>query len=165
MSPIIHLFHTEAPDGATAVAVDVSASLDTPKRDNSDTTSEATYTEDATDNVDSAMAAIAADMGFTIEGNGDFVPDDLRDLRHRFNYLKNLYDIKEQVRVDRFVAGFSSKSNKWQVKRWRDKLDKYWSRQHKTGYFGGGMLRHSPNYSYAMMKWRKRQSFTYSHVY
>ena len=102
-SPIIHLFDTEAPDGATAVAVDVSASPDTPKRDNSDTMSEATYTEDATDNVDSAMAAIAADMGFTIEGNGDFVPDDLRDLRHRFNYLKNLYDIKEQVRQELIV--------------------------------------------------------------
>ena len=91
------MFHTEAPDGATAVAVDVSASPATPKRDNSDTTSEATCTEDATDNVDTAMAAIAADMGFNIEGDGDFVPDDLRDLRHRFNYLKNLYDIKEQV--------------------------------------------------------------------
>jgi len=82
-------------------------SPDRPNQDDSDATSDATGTEETadngdtdngdTDNVDAAVAAIAADMGFSIEGSGDVVPDDLRDLRHRLNYLKNLYDIKEQV--------------------------------------------------------------------
>ena len=75
----------------------VDASPNPPKRDDSDATSDATGTEETADNVDAAVAAIAADMGFTIESSGDVVPDDLRDLRHRLNYLKNLYDIKEQV--------------------------------------------------------------------